>query len=82
MKVLLIEDNLILSRNTTKMLIKDDIFTDVSIDGLDGYKKAMSKYYDIIILDINLPSMDGFEICKKLREAGKECGIIMLTSLS
>lgn len=82
MKVLLIEDNLILSRNITQMLIKDEIFTDVSIDWFDWLKKAMSKYYDIIILDIDLPWINGFEICKKIRESWKEVGIIMLTSKS
>jgi len=82
MKVLLVEDNLILSRNITQMLIKDEIFTDVSIDWLDWLKKAMSKYYDIIILDVDLPWINGFEICKKIRASWKEVGIIMLTSMS
>ena len=82
MKILLVEDNLILSRNITQMLIKDEIFTDVSIDWLDWLKKAMSKYYDVIILDVDLPWINGFEICKKIRESWKEVGIIMLTSMS
>jgi DNA-binding response OmpR family regulator len=82
MKILLVEDNLILSRNITQMLINDEIFTDVSIDWLDWLKKAMSKYYDIIILDVDLPWINGFEICKKIRESWKEVGIIMLTSMS
>jgi len=82
MKILLVEDNLILSRNITQMLIQDEIFTDVSIDGIDWLKKAMSKYYDIIILDVDLPWINGFEICKKIRQAWKEVGIIILTSLS
>lgn len=82
MKILLIEDNLILSRNITKMLIEDDIHTELATDWIDWLKKALIKYYDIIILDVNLPWIDGFEICKKIREEWKDVWIIMLTSLS
>lgn len=80
MKVLIIEDNLILSRNLTKMLILDDIFTEIALDWIDGLNKAKSKYFDVIILDINLPWLNWIEVCKALREAWKEVWILMLTS--
>jgi DNA-binding response OmpR family regulator len=58
MKVLVIEDNQILSRNLVKYLISRDIFAEASFDGEDGLYKALTKHYDIIILDINLPKKD------------------------
>ncbi len=80
MRVLVIEDNEILSRNLVRYLSLRDIFTDCSYDGKDWLYKASTKYYDVIILDINLPSLDWLEICKELREKAKDVSIIMLTS--
>ncbi|MFK7780227.1 MAG: response regulator transcription factor [Candidatus Gracilibacteria bacterium] len=82
MKVLIIEDNEILSRNLVRFLALKDIQSDVSFDGKDGLYKASVNFYDVVILDINLPIMDGLEICKNLREKEKDVPIIMLTSRS
>lgn len=81
MKVLVIEDNEILSRNIVRYLSTKNIHTEASLDGEEGLYKAMTKYFDILILDINLPKKNWLEICKYLREAGKEISIIMLTSM-
>jgi len=43
--------------------------------------KASTKYFDAIVLDLNLPSMNGIDICKALREKEKDVSIIMLTSM-
>jgi len=80
MKILLIEDNEILSRNMVRFFALKDIHVDVAFDWIDGYYKAKSSYYDAIILDISLPSMDWLEICKNLRNDGKIVPIIILTS--
>ena len=80
MKVLLVEDNEILSRNIVRYLSLKEIKTEVSFDGADWLYKASVNFYDVVILDINLPSKDGLEICKELREKGKETPILMLTS--
>ncbi|MFK7780544.1 MAG: response regulator transcription factor [Candidatus Gracilibacteria bacterium] len=81
MRVLVIEDNKILSRNLVKYLISRDIFAEVSLDGEDGLRKAITNYYDVILLDINLPGMDGLEVCKQIRDREKDVSIIMLTSM-
>ncbi len=81
MRVLVIEDNEILSRNLVKYLVSRDIFAEASFDWKDWLYKATTKYYDVVILDINLPSMDWLEICKTLREKEKDVSIIMLTSM-
>jgi len=80
MKILLIEDNEILARNMVRFFALKDIQIDVVFDGKEGFYKAKSNYYDCIILDISLPSMDWLEICKKLREEEKNVPIIMLTA--
>jgi len=82
MKVLVIEDNEILSRNLIRFLSLKDIASDISFDGKDGLYKASINFYDVIILDINLPGIDGIEVCKALREKWKDTPIIMLTSRS
>ena len=80
MKVLVIEDNEILSRNIVRYLASREIFAEASLDWEEWLYKALTKHFDIIILDINLPKKDGIEICKTLREKWKEVSIIMLTS--
>jgi DNA-binding response OmpR family regulator len=82
MKILIIEDNEILSRNLVRFLSLKDIQADVSFDGKDWLYKASINFYDVIILDINLPIIDWLEVCKSLREKGKDVPIIMLTSRS
>ena len=82
MKVLIIEDNEILSRNLVRFLSLKNIASEVSFDGKEGLYKANINFYDVIILDIHLPGMDGRELCKKFRENGKITPIIMLTSQS
>jgi len=81
MRVLVIEDNEILSRNLVKYLISRDIFAEVSLNWEDWLKKAIANYYDVIILDINLPWMNWLEVCKQIREREKDVFIIMLTSM-
>lgn len=80
MKILVVEDNPILWRNLVRYLAARDIFAELSIDWKDWFSKASQNFYDLVILDINLPEMDGLEVCKRLRENGKEVSIIMLTS--
>lgn len=82
MKVLIIEDNEILSRNLVRYLSLKDIKTEVSFDWKDWLYKSLINFYDVIILDINLPFVDWMEICKKIREKWKNVPIIMLTSRS
>jgi DNA-binding response OmpR family regulator len=65
-----------------RFLALKDIAAEASFDGKDWLYKASVNFYDVIILDINLPSMDGVEVCKSLREKGKDTPIIMLTSRS
>jgi DNA-binding response OmpR family regulator len=79
-KILIIEDD-----KAILMGLKDDLEYEgyevsFSLDGKEGLKKAMDEKFHLIILDILLPGLNGFEVCKKLRETGNETPILMLTA--
>lgn len=80
MHTLLIEDNIALAQTVTRYLASQDIPCTLRTDGKEGYQEAINNNYDVIILDIELPGMDGIEICRRLRSEGKNTPIIMLTS--
>lgn len=82
MKVLLIEDNLQISANIVRYLALKNITCESSQDWKDWLYKALSNYYDVIILDINLPNLNWLGILKNIRERQKDNQIIMLTSNS
>ncbi len=80
MHTLLIEDNIALAQTVVRYLATHDIPCALRTDGKEGYMEAVNGNYDVIILDIELPGMDGIEICRRLRSEGKPTPIIMLTS--
>lgn len=82
MKILLIEDNITISKNIVRFLSLKDIKTDVSLDWENGLNKAIINFYDVIILDINLPKKSWIDILKTLREKQKNTSILMLSSNS
>ena len=81
MRILIIEDEIKLARNITKVL--DEEFSwavDISTDGEDGLHMSMTNPYDLIILDLGLPKVDGIEILKYLRKKGKTTPVLILTA--
>jgi len=81
MRILVIEDEKRLADSIKKGLQQESHAVDVSYEGTDGFGMAVIEDYDLIILDIMLPGMDGMEICKKLRdEENINSAILMLTA--
>ncbi len=80
-KILIIEDEKSIQRIIEYDLKQLDYDVDSAFDGLEGYNKASSTVYDVILLDLMLPSMNGMEICKKLRSEDNNAYIIMLTAV-
>ncbi len=80
LKVLLVEDNKESRIQTIKLL--ENLFTDITVgvDGIDGLDKFNAGRYDLIISDINMPNMDGIEMCRKIREISKDIPIIILSA--
>ena len=82
MKILLVEDEEKLLETIREGLVHSGYVVDTALDGEEGSFMAFTNDYDLIILDINLPKKDGFEILKEVRARDREVNIIMLTALS
>jgi DNA-binding response OmpR family regulator len=80
MHILVIEDQQKLASNIKALLELEHYSVSVSHDGKDGFEKAMTQEIDLILLDLNLPSMDGYTICAMLRQHKKNMPILMLTA--
>ncbi len=82
MRVLLIEDDPTLGPSIKQGLELTNYAVDLLTDGADGLQMALTFPYDVVILDVMLPGMQGFEVCRKIRDAGHRVPILMLTALS
>ena len=80
MRILLVEDDKNLSEILKKGLKEEYYAVDIACDGVKGDYLAAINFYDIIIMDIRLPKMDGYELCKKLRSEKNNTPILMLTA--
>ena len=80
MRVLLIEDDVTITRLLKEGLEDESYAVDVVNDGSEGYRTAAADDYDVIILDIMLPGMNGYEVCRSLRNDGNKTPILMLTA--
>nr|MBD3621120.1 response regulator transcription factor [Sunxiuqinia sp.] len=81
-KVLIIEDDKDISELISIHLADMNMEVDKAFDGKDGLMKAMNNHYRFILLDIRLPELDGFEVCKRLRMEKNNTPILMITSKS
>ena len=79
-KVLIIEDEKSISDIIKFNLAKEGFQVETAFDGQDGLRKAESLNPDLILLDVMLPLLDGFQVCKKVRETNILVPIIMLTA--
>lgn len=80
MRVLVVEDQAAMADALQRGLRSEGFEVDVSSDGLDGLWRAREFPYDILLLDIMLPGMNGYEICRTLRKEGARVPILMLTA--
>lgn len=80
MRILLIEDEEKIANSLKLGLTQESYAVDVVNDGLEGYEMASYEDYDLIILDLMLPSLSGLEICKRLRDEKIHTPILMLTA--
>ena len=82
MRILVVEDEVRLAEALGQILSEQKYLVDIVHDGEDGYDYAASGIYDVIVLDVMLPGMDGYEIVRKLRRNKNQTPVIMLTTRS
>ena len=80
MKVLLVEDEAKLARLLRDGLAEEGFRVDLAADGADGLWHAREHEYDVVVLDVGLPDLDGFELCRRLRERDTTTPVLMLTA--
>ncbi len=81
MRILLVEDNRDILANMADYLGLKGYTVDCAQDGLSGLHLAATSHYDLIVLDVMLPGLDGFTLCRRLREdARRDTPVIMLTA--
>ena len=79
-RILLVEDEEALAEGLRVNLHRKQYDVDVAGDGRTGLASAQARRYDLILLDIRLPEIDGFEVCQRLRQDGNFTPILMLTA--
>ncbi|WP_339820857.1 response regulator transcription factor [Paenibacillus sp. FSL R7-0216] len=84
MRILIVEDEEDLSRALAKGLKREGYAVDMALDGLIGWEMADTNEYDVVILDINLPELDGISLCQQIRRSSHhpDVLILMLTARS
>ena len=82
MRILLVEDQKRISRFIERGLKEEKYIVDSVYNGEDGLHLALTSEYDLVILDIMLPIIDGITVCKRIREAGNAVPVLLLTAKS
>jgi DNA-binding response OmpR family regulator len=80
LRILLIEDQRDIAANIWDFLEFRGFVMDHAGDGVSGLRMALEDDYDVIVLDLGLPRLDGLELCRALREAGRSTPVLMLTA--
>lgn len=80
MKILIIEDEPKTGTYLRRGLTEAGFVADVAGDGRDGLHLALTESYDLVVLDVMLPGMDGWEVLRQLRHAGKQIPVLFLTA--
>lgn len=80
-KILIVEDEPKVAGFIKEGLEESNYTVEIAYDGVTGKTMALSRRYDLIILDINLPLLNGFQLCKIIRENDQQIPVLMLTAL-
>src|SRR6266496_1116628 len=79
-RILLIEDEPGLVLTVSDLLTADGYSVETATDGPSGLAKALRAPFDLVILDVMLPGMNGFDVCREMRSQGRDVAILMLTA--
>lgn len=81
-KLLIVEDEKKIATTLKKGLTENGYHVDLAFDGTIGKRLFLSNPYDLIILDINLPGMNGYDLCREIRNHNQHIPVIMLTAMN
>lgn len=81
-RILIVEDEKKIATTLKKGLTEYDYYVDLAFDGLIGKRLFLANAYDLIILDVNLPGLNGYELCKIIRNHNQLVPVIMLTAMT
>ncbi len=81
-KILIVEDEVKIAQALQKGLTENGYYIEVAFDGIVGKKMFLSHSYDLVILDINIPGINGYELCKDIRNHNQHIPVIMLTAMN
>ncbi|MCU1416851.1 MAG: DNA-binding response regulator [Schumannella sp.] len=79
-RVLVVEDEPEMAALLARGLSEEGYLVDTAVNGIDGMTLAAGETFDLAVLDVMLPGMSGFELCRRLRDASPRMGIVMLTA--
>ena len=82
MRLLIVEDEVRLADTLRQLLHRQGYTADVCHDGVSGLDNALTGIYDLMVLDVMLPGLNGFQVARKLRDAGVTTPVLMLTAKS
>jgi len=80
MRVLVVEDEPRMAGYISRALLEESFAVDVARDGATGLELAQTHDYDVIVLDLMLPNVDGLTICRRLRDAGRKTPVLILSA--
>ncbi len=80
MRVLLVEDEKLLAEALKNLFEKNGIGAETAYDGEEGLEKALTENFDVIVLDVMLPKMDGLTVLRTLRRKGRKVPVLLLTA--
>ena len=80
-KILVVEDDSQIQELIVEFLSSQDYVVDTANDGVEGYEKFKEGEYDLVILDVMMPRLDGHSLCKMIKSVDKDVSVIFLTAL-
>ncbi|OCW86943.1 DNA-binding response regulator [Nocardia farcinica] len=80
MRILVVEDDRSVAETVRRMLVAEAWVVDVVNDGVTGLERASTERFDVVVLDIMMPGLNGYEVVRRLRSAGNWTPVLMLTA--
>jgi len=80
LSVLIVEDDRVLAATIAEYLAMQQVVSDFAEDGVAALTRCAIDHYDVVLLDLNLPRLDGLEVCKRLRSQGADMPVLMITA--